>query len=86
MVGPQQEDAQVVRLVGSQRMQLERFLEVLGIDKAVDGPVRVASDIAEHTVLSRDFVQAVNGEDGEELVECPEVGKRLEHREVAHVS
>ena len=53
------------------------------VDELVDLPVGVARDVGEGPALRRPFVESVDREDGEELVDRPRVGQRLEHGEVA---
>ena len=47
--------------------------------------VAVASDILNGSISSGAFVKPLDGHDGEELVDGPGVGERLEQREVAEI-
>src|ERR1044071_6493281 len=58
----------VVGLVLAEGVQLQHLLHVVEVYELVDDAVRVARDVAERGVLGRRLVQAVDGDDGEELV------------------
>ncbi len=66
-------------------MQLEDVLDVAAVDEVVDLAVRVAGDVGQHGAARRLLVQPVDRHHGEELVDRPGVGQRLEHGEVAEV-
>ena len=59
LVGADQEDAEVVRLA-VEGVQRQRLLDVAAVDELVDLAVGVAGDVAEHGVLRRPLVQAVD--------------------------
>ncbi len=84
LVGAQEKRAEVIRLA-VELMQRQRPLHVAAVDELVDLAVGVAGDVAEHGVRGRLFAQAMDGHHGEELLDGPTVGHRLEEREVAEV-
>ena len=47
--------------------------------------VGVAGDVLKRCVARRALVEALYGDDGEELIDSPGVGQRLEERDVAEV-
>src|SRR5215204_2681473 len=85
LVGADQHEGDVVGLVLDERVQLQHLLHVVEVDELVHDAVRVARDVAERGVLRRRLVQAVDRDDGEELVERPVVGHRAEDGEVRQV-
>src|ERR671930_326455 len=66
-------------------MEFERILHVLEIDKAIDLAIRVAGNIPQRRRLRRHLIQTVDWDDGEELLDGPEVGDRLKDGEVTNV-
>ena len=84
LVGADEECADVVLLAGV-LVQFESFLHVAVVDELVDLAVGVAGDISKDAAARRLFLQAMNRHDGEELLDRPRVGHRLEEGEVAEV-
>src|SRR5262249_25079890 len=64
---------------------LQDFLDVLEVDEFVDYAVRITCNVRESCVLSRSLVQLVNRHDWKQLIDCPVIGERTKHREVAEV-
>src|SRR5215207_3885807 len=85
LVGADEHQGDVVGLVLDERVQLQDLLHVVEVYELIDDAVGVARDVAERGVLGRRLVQAVDGDDGEELVERPVVGHRPEDGEVRQV-
>src|SRR5436309_2768909 len=79
LVGADEQHAEIVRLAGLVRMQLEGLLDVLQVDELVDLTVAVAGDVHERSAPGRPLEQAVDRHDGEKLVERPVVGNALEN-------
>src|SRR5215217_6137151 len=68
LVGADEHQGDVVGLVLVEGVQLQDLLHVVQVYELIDDAVRVARDVAERGVLRRRLVQAVDGDDGEELV------------------
>ena len=66
-------------------MQRQRMAERLRLHVGVDPAVGIAGQVGDHAVALRAFVQARDRHDREHLVDGPDVGNRLEHREVHEV-
>src|SRR6185436_3292212 len=84
LVGAYQENAEVVRLA-VELVQHDGLLHVAPIDELIELAVRVAGDVAQHRVIDRPLVEAVDRHHREELLDRPAVGDRLEQREVAEI-
>src|SRR5947209_1591896 len=85
LVRADEHEGDVVGVVFVERVQLQDLLHVVEVYELVDDAVRVARDVAERRVLGRGLVQAVDGDDGEQLVERPVVGHGAEDGEVREV-
>src|SRR5256714_1432321 len=85
LVGADQERRQVVPLVRPELMQLERALHVTQRHEVIDLAIGVAGDVGEHGGAGGTLLQAVYGQDREQVVDRPAVRERLEHREVAEI-
>ena len=81
-----QKHPEVVLVAGHQRVQLEHVLDVAPIDEVIDLPIGVTGDVGQHRPPRRLFGEAVDGHDGKQLVDGPDIGQRLEHGEIAEVS
>ena len=81
LVHPCQEHGQVVGLLVSQCMQPQDRgrLASLRVDELVDFAVRVAGDVSQCGVHCRLLIQAMDGHDGEELLNGPRVWGRSEN-------
>ena len=66
-------------------MEFQHIFDIFEIDETVDLAIRVTGDISQSGCLRRHFIQALNRDDGEELLDGPEIGNRLKHREIADV-
>src|SRR2546423_112783 len=85
LVRADEHEGDVVRLALDQRVELQDLLHVVQVNELVNDAVRVARDVAERGVLGRGLVQAVDGDDGEQLVERPVVGRGAEDGKVRQV-
>ena len=85
LIGADEEDGDVIGLVGLEFVEGQDFGDVLLVDEAVDFAVAIAGDVGEHGALAGFFVEPVDGHDGEELVDGPGVRQGLEQREVSVV-
>src|SRR5215207_6482650 len=84
LIGSQEQHRQVVRCF-VQSMEIQHVLDVLEVYEAIDLAVRVAGDITQGGDLRRYFIQALNRDDGEELLDSPEIRHRLKHRKISDV-
>ena len=84
LVGTHEENTDIIMLLVGEAMQRDGVLRRLG-DEVGDLAVAVAGDVLKGGQVGRVFVQTLDGDDGEELVDGPEVGQRLEQGEVAEV-
>ena len=66
-------------------MERQDLGDVFFVDEAVDFAIAVAGDVGKDGAMAGFFVEPVNGHDGENLVDGPRVGQRLEEAEVAVV-
>ena len=77
LIGTDQEHADIIVLLVAERVQRDGVLRRLG-DKVSDFAVAVAGDVLQGGEVGWVFVQTLDGDDGEELVDGPKVGQRLE--------
>ena len=84
LIGTHKEDTDIIMLLVAEGMQRYGVLRRLG-DEVGDFAVAVAGDVLQGGEVCWVFVKPLNRDDGEELVDGPEVGQRLEQREVAEV-
>ena len=85
LIGTHQEGAHVVALALGEVVQLHELLHVAVIHEAVDAAVRVAGDVGDGGLARGLLAQTVDGHDGEQLVNGPDVGQALEDAQVAEV-
>ncbi len=85
LVGTDEEDAEVVLLVLAERVDGHGVDDLVLGDVALHLAVRVAGHVLEGCLAVGALVEALQGHDGEDLVDAPHVGQRLEEREVAVV-
>ena len=85
MVRPNEEYPNVVVLPFFQLMHRERVRSIGRGDKIFNLAIGVARDILERGHARRFLVEPLNGYDGENLIDGPRVGQRLEKRTVAKV-
>ena len=80
-----QEHTQIVRLTLMKAVQVERALDVFDVDEMIDDTVAVTGQIRELGGHRGLLIEPVNGHDREQMIDRPNVGRRLEQREVAIV-
>ena len=85
LIGPHEEDTQVILIVLPKRVDGKGMRVGAVGDKLGYLPIRVTSDILKGSIARGPFIQPLNGHDGEQLVDGPGVGQRLEQGEVAEV-
>ena len=85
LIGADQERAQHVGRV-VERMKQHSPFDVASIDELVDLAIRVARDVGQHGGPCGTFVEPMDRQDREQLVDGPAVRQRLEHGEVAEIS
>ena len=85
LVGAYQEDAEIIGLALDERVYRERPPQAARLDEAVDLAVGVAGDVGEDRAARRLLGMPVHRDDREHLLDRPDVGQRLEYREVAVV-
>ena len=87
LVGTDKEDAEhvLVALFDLGIVKREGGIDAAGVGEFVDLAVAVASDVREHGIAGGLLLEAVDGHDRKDLVDGPQVGKALEHAEVAVV-
>ena len=85
LVCTNKQKCKVVGLVGIQGMKFEDLLHVVQVDELIDDTVGVAGNVAQGRILCRWFVQAVNGNNGKELIKSPMVRYRTKHGEVHQI-
>ena len=66
-------------------MQLQRAVDAVLVDVLLDAPVGVAGDVVQHRAPRRALGETLQRHHREHLVDCPDVGQRLEDRQVAEV-
>ena len=71
LIGAHEHEGEIVRLALDQRVKLEHVLDIVEVNKLIDDAVGVAGDIAERGVLAGWFVQPMNRDNREQLVERP---------------
>ena len=64
---------------------MQRVANVAQVDELVDLAIGVAGDVGQHGLARGLLGEPVHRHDGEQLVDGPAVGQRLEDREVAEV-
>ena len=56
-----------------------------GRNKVLDLAIRIARYVLQRCITLRFLVETVYRDNGEDLIYCPRIGKRLEKREVAEI-
>ena len=82
LVGTDEKHAQVVGLAVV-RVQLEHALHVAQLDELVDLPVGIAREVGDDAPARGSLLEPVQGQDREQLLDRPVVGRGLKHREVS---
>ena len=84
LVGADEECAEIVVLavVGMKR---QGALHVTAVDKLIDFAIGITGNIAEHGVLRRLFIEAMDRQHRKELLDRPAIWHALEKREIAEV-
>ena len=85
LVGTHEEHADVVVFALADGMEREVRSLLVVIDVGRDLAVAVAGDVLDGRRAGGFLREAFDGHDGEELVDAPRVGERLEDREVAEI-
>ena len=85
LIGTHEEHAQIIRFVFLQRMYGQTVRDVTVGNKVGNFAIRVARNVLYGAIACRALVQALQRDDGEQLVDGPRVGQRLEEREVAEI-
>ena len=86
LVGTDEEDAHHVVVVAVEGVEGDGGGLFAGFaDEAIEDAFAVAGDVGDDGLAGGFFVKAVEGGDGEELVDRPDVGEALEHGEIAVV-
>ena len=85
LISAYEERGEVILVAFFHLVHFQRPLDLAMADEMVDLAVRVAGDVGEHRMACRTLIEAMDRHDGEQLVDGPGVGQRLEHRHVAEV-
>ena len=85
LVGPHEEHAEIVVFVFLHPVHRQHMSDVTTGHEVGNLSVAVAGDILQGGIACGSFGEPLYGHDGEELVDGPRVGQRLEEREVTEI-
>ena len=85
LVGSNEEYAEIVVFVLLDRVHRQHVCSLTVGDEVGYLAVAVAGDVLQRSVACWALVESLYGHDGEELVDSPSIGERLEYRYVAEV-
>ena len=85
LIRADQHHRQIIRFAFDEFVQRQNFFDIVQINEFVNDAVRIAGDVAKRRVFGRLFIQFVNRDNWEKLLQRPIVRHRAKHRKVRQV-
>jgi hypothetical protein len=74
LIGSDQHYGQIVRLILFKLVKLKHRLYVVQVDEFVNDAIRIAGNVYQCRTIRWHLVQAMDGHDREQLIDCPVIG------------